>query len=610
MVVGTYPLAAPSFGACNLAVGSVLGSIPADVPRVASLYEARAALADHMERSKGHLDRTFVVCLGGGVHDLSAGTLTFGREHGVVSGSGSVVWRGEEGATVVGGVQLKEWTPGMLNGGAVFTATINSSVTIDVIRQLWVSGARASRVKLSAGDSRYPAMQLWTSGATVGFTGAFPLSWGDHAALSAVEFTWPRAITGFTEPRCTVANITADRSRITLASPCGHLVDTRKAGHGITPPVHIEAAPPGEEFALAPGEFYHNRSAGTIVYSPRPGENLSTLQANSWIPVQTVLLRYNDSAWHTWDGVSFMYSTWLQPNTPEGFVDTQSAVFRTSSGTGEPVAAVQVWNASSLAFVRCAFSHLGGGYAVSAEGGSRWIEIINNTFADLSGGAVKLGNVGETTAARHANATLWDAHHTVTGNVVTGVGVEYLGAAAVFAGYIAFTKISHNTIAHVPYTGISVGWGWGYTSYPGYTSNEVSYNRIMNVMTKLKDGGGIYVNGATNVAHGWSTMQNNFVYHDDNVYAAYYLDNGASYWHVWYNVASSSPHAWAFFMTGGTGNPLDAAHHNVVNDFWYKGVLEPRNNCQHYECTKYAVHHVTGAWGAKAQAIIDASGAP
>merc|ERR1719201_1451326 len=129
-------------------------------------------------------------------------------------------------------------------------------------------------------------------------------------------------------------------------------------------------------------------------------------------------------------------------------------------------------------------------------------------------------------------------------------------------------------------------------------------------MTKLKDGGGIYVNGATNVAHGWSTMQNNFVYHDDNVYAAYYLDNGASYWHVWYNVASSSPHAWAFFMTGGTGNPLDAAHHNAVNEFWYKGASEPRNNCKHYECTKYAVHHVTGAWGAKAQAIIDASGAP
>ena len=46
-------------------------------------------------------------------------------------------------------------------------------------------------------------------------------------------------------------------------------------------------------------------------------------------------------------------------------------------------------------------------------------------------------------------------------------------------------------------------------------------------------------------------MSFNYIENDDAVFAVYYLDNGASYWHVTQNVAYNSPLAWAFFMTGG-----------------------------------------------------------
>ena len=71
------------------------------------------------------------------------------------------------------------------------------------------------------------------------------------------------------------------------------------------------------------------------------------------------------------------------------------------------------------------------------------------------------------------------------------------------------------------------------------------YNKMFNVMSKLKDGGGIYVNGATNPEYGWNTMSNNWVNNDEHVYAVFYLDNGASHWHVTNNVASNSTVAWA-----------------------------------------------------------------
>lgn len=48
----------------------------------------------------------------------------------------------------------------------------------------------------------------------------------------------------------------------------------------------------------------------------------------------------------------------------------------------------------------------------------------------------------------------------------------------------------------------------------------ISYNRIFNVMTKMKDGGGIYVNGYTNDK--WTNvMSHNWVDHDMHVFAVY-----------------------------------------------------------------------------------------
>lgn len=53
---------------------------------------------------------------------------------------------------------------------------------------------------------------------------------------------------------------------------------------------------------------------------------------------------------------------------------------------------------------------------------------------------------------------------------------------------------------------------------PGYGNNTLSYNRISNVMRLLRDGGGIYVNGAENAS--WpSTMHDNYVTGDMAVFA-------------------------------------------------------------------------------------------
>ena len=54
--------------------------------------------------------------------------------------------------------------------------------------------------------------------------------------------------------------------------------------------------------------------------------------------------------------------------------------------------------------------------------------------------------------------------------------------------------IIKNDIADTPYTGITVGWGWG-TAREKFGNIRISKNRIHNVMQTLTDGGHIYTLG-------------------------------------------------------------------------------------------------------------------
>lgn len=104
-------------------------------------------------------------------------------------------------------------------------------------------------------------------------------------------------------------------------------------------------------------------------------------------------------------------------------------------------------------------------------------------------------------------------------------------------------------------------------------------------MTKMKDGGGIYINGATNGSHP-STVHHNWVTRDEHVFAVYYCDNGCSHYTFTQNVATNSSVAWAYFFTGGPGPKDLAAQNDSIDHFWYEGDADPVNNCKQYNCVE------------------------
>ncbi len=68
--------------------------------------------------------------------------------------------------------------------------------------------------------------------------------------------------------------------------------------------------------------------------------------------------------------------------------------------------------------------------------------------------------------------------------------------------YLFSSDVSHNTISDAGYSGVSMGWGWGTVFPAGCGNNTISYNKMFNVMQRLRDGGGIYV-GVPCARDGW-----------------------------------------------------------------------------------------------------------
>lgn len=499
-----------------------------------------------------------IVCLEQGVHTLVS-PLILSQENTIKNSTRSVniLFRSEpfgSKAIVTGGTQLTTWNPALYVGENVYVSSYVSNITV---RNFWVQGMRARRAIIQSSISTLfgTLTTFEPANGGVGYIAErIPtcLTGIDINATNAIEFTYGIVIKNWIQPRCTVASING--LNITLSTECGIHLRSRAEGNAIPPPATMEALP---NIALSPGMFYYDQTNGLLYYNLAPTQTINDLQTNAWVPTLETFVIHNASSNIAWQGITFAYSTWSQPNRVDGYVDLQSAVFECTntaitpncfSGSAEPVAAVETKSSTNISFVGCTFVNIGCPYALKVAEGSKNIQVIGNTFNDLSGGWLSLGNVVNSGAVL-PNPNAWDSNAIVSNNIAGNMSIEFQGAASLFVGYVWNATISQNTISDAGYSGISVGWGWGKSHMPGYGSNNVTGNRIERVMKSLRDGGGIYVNGATSPTS-LSYITKNYIDLVEAVFAVYYLDNGASYWHVVNNVASNSSLAWAFFMQG------------------------------------------------------------
>ena len=88
-------------------------------------------------------------------------------------------------------------------------------------------------------------------------------------------------------------------------------------------------------------------------------------------------------------------------------------------------------------------------------------------------------------------------HTTVHNNEIGPGGLIFHSAIGALVGPSGDNTVTHNEIHHFNYTGVSVGWSWGYAVSPA-VRNIVEYNHIHHIgQGMLSDLGGIYTLGVS-----------------------------------------------------------------------------------------------------------------
>lgn len=170
----------------------------------------------------------------------------------------------------------------------------------------------------------------------------------------------------------------------------------------------------------------------------------------------------------------------------------------------------------------CAMQAIGV-HAIEIKCGCHGIRVEGSSFEDIGAGGVKIFG-GESGVDKN----LETYGNTIRNNRFLRLGLRYNAACGILVCHSYENEISDNEIGYLGYTGISVGWVWGYR--PSNTHhNIIRGNHIHHVgVGKLSDMGGIYTLG---IQHG--TIVENNIIHDvkSSHYGGWgiYPDEGSSF---------------------------------------------------------------------------------
>lgn len=458
-----------------------------------------------------------IVYLRGGTHSLTETLALTEQDSG--TGGYQVIYRSYPGEAPVvsGGKSIEGWEIYDVERN-IYKAPAETGLNT---RQLYVNGKRAVRARSTEGlpDSVKVEDGIATSMTEIA-------GWGN---ISDLELVFKQ---NWTNPRGTVESVSVEGGTATLRmKQPGWYYLNNKGGTSVNVPWYYENA---YELLDEEGEWYLDRAENIFFYKPRAGEDMST--ANVTAPVLEQLLTLQGSEWDQpihdlrFEGISFQYTTWLAPGTEQAHPDVQSNLLRMmDSVTGVAkeqltAAAIDISMGRWISFERCDFSRLGSA-AINITKGSQDNLIRGNTFLDLSGSGVQVGEVkgSDPDYYNPIDPRKVLRNNDVVNNFFYGVGVEYRSAVAVFAAYPVDMDISHNEIANTPYSGITVGWGWG-TSDTSNRGTRIQNNYIHHVMQELVDGGGIYTLGSS-----WDMIiSGNYIREQKHNFGSIYLDEGSS----------------------------------------------------------------------------------
>lgn len=267
---------------------------------------------------------------------------------------------------------------------------------------------------------------------------------------------------------------------------------------GPSKPAFLENA---VEFLRSEGQWHLDRRTGVLTYFAKSDENpnarvfvapylerLVSIEGSIDQPVRNL----------KFEGLIFEHVRWDLPAS--GYAGIQAGYNGTATEPSSAMEntlpfAIELQHARDCEFETCRIRHTGAS-GIGLGAGCTRNRIVGCEISDIGGNGIHIGPKGP---VERVDADWADQRDVPRGNEIINCSVHHcgsqsFGAVGVFAAYSQYTRIQHNHVAFMPYTGVSIGFRWN----PSPTSQShclVEFNHIHDVTMKLADGAAIYALG-------------------------------------------------------------------------------------------------------------------